>query len=118
MRTGSPNPLRTSAKNANRSRSPLRPKIFSLLVPQPRMTSSRCSFRLFSVLLLAALLAPLSSHAANAPTSNPFLGRWALTIPDGRAGWLEIKQERGWYDGSLLWGSGSVLPVANVVIAD
>lgn len=47
-----------------------------------------------------------------------FLGRWALTIPGGRAGWLEIKQERGWLDGSILWGGGSVLPVSSVVIAD
>ena len=49
---------------------------------------------------------------------NEFAGRWALDLPEGRAGWLEIQPQDGWFDGSLLWGGGSVLPLANVVIAD
>lgn len=45
---------------------------------------------------------------------NPFVGRWALTIPGGRAGWLGITDEGGYFDGSILWGGGSVVPLASV----
>lgn len=66
------------------------------------------------------LAAFLLVSAAFAAKSGPdaFVGRWALTLPNGAAGWLEVKKENGWYDGSVLWGGGSVLPVANIVIAD
>ena len=47
---------------------------------------------------------------------NPFLGRWALTIPDGGAGWLGVAEENGQLKGSLLWGGGSVLPVASTKV--
>ncbi len=57
-------------------------------------------------------------RAAAAAAADPFLGRWALTLQGGGAGWLEVKREAGWYDGSLLWGGGSVLPAASIVIAD
>ncbi len=49
---------------------------------------------------------------------DEFLGRWALTIPGGGAGWLEIKKQSGWYDGSILWGGGSVVPVSSVFFGD
>jgi len=65
---------------------------------------------LFGLLLLGS--------AANALANDAFLGRWALTIPGGGAGWLEIKKENGWYDGSILWGGGSVVPVASVFFND
>ena len=70
--------------------------------------------------LLRILLACVcvGSLCAAAPADNAFLGRWALTLPGGAAGWLEIKQQNGWLDGSILWGGGSVLPVSHVVIAD
>lgn len=42
---------------------------------------------------------------------DPYIGRWALTIPGGSAGWLGVTQEKGYLDASLLWGGGSVLPV-------
>jgi hypothetical protein len=45
---------------------------------------------------------------------GPFLGRWALTIPDGGAGWLNVVQEDGYLDATILWGGGSVVPVASV----
>ncbi len=67
------------------------------------------------LLLSAALTAGLVQAAS---ATNPFLGRWALTLPGDRAGWLEIKAEKDWFDGSVLWGSGSVLPLASVTIAD
>jgi hypothetical protein len=72
---------------------------------------------LFSVRALGLALL-LTSGVSAAAGPDAFLGRWALTLPDGRAGWLEVKKESGWYDGSLLWGGGSVLPVGHVVIAN
>jgi hypothetical protein len=46
-----------------------------------------------------------------AETTNPFIGRWALTIPDGGAGWLGVEQKGGQLKASILWGGGSVVPV-------
>jgi len=66
--------------------------------------------------LLGALGAAALLRAA--PVDENFFGRWALTTPNGHTGWFEIKPERGWFDGSLLWEGGSVLPVASVAIAD
>ena len=47
---------------------------------------------------------------------NPFLGRWALTIPGGGAGWLGIVETNGELKGHLLWGGGSVVPVNSTKI--
>ncbi|MDO8542668.1 MAG: DUF1080 domain-containing protein [Opitutaceae bacterium] len=83
--------------------------------------------RLLPLVLLAGAVtaAPASKKASRSKEAAPiskteeaFLGRWALTIPGGRAGWLEVKQEKGWYDGSILWGGGSVVPLSSVTIAD
>lgn len=84
------------------------------MVPFPMTTSPRIwnLTRGFAVALL------LTGSLWAAAPAEAFLGRWALTIPNGAAGWLEVKKEAGWLDGSILWGGGSVLPVANVVIAD
>lgn len=49
-------------------------------------------------------------------TENPFLGRWALTIPGGGAGWLGVVEEGGQLKGSILWGGGSVVPVASTKV--
>ena len=46
--------------------------------------------------------------------TNLFLGSWGFTLPSGGAGWLNITQEKGYYDGKLLWGWGSVEPVSSV----
>jgi hypothetical protein len=61
----------------------------------------------------ALLLAGGAVFAAD--NSNPFIGRWALTIPGGGAGWLGVTQEKGWYDAGILWGGGSVEPASSVV---
>lgn len=53
-----------------------------------------------------------------ADTKNPFLGHWALTIPGGGAGWLGVTEENGYYDASILWGGGSVVPVESVFFRD
>jgi hypothetical protein len=75
------------------------------------MTPTFLRRHLACVVALFALV-PLSFAAS----AEAFLGRWALTIPGGAAGWLEIREEKGWYDGSILWGGGSVLPVSSVVV--
>ena len=67
--------------------------------------------RPFVVLAAAALFAP-SVLAAD----NPFLGRWALTIPGGGAGWLGIVETNGQLKGSILWGGGSVVPVTTTKV--
>ena len=54
---------------------------------------------------------------AIASAENPFIGRWALTIPGGAAGWLGIEEKDGALTGSILWGGGSVLPVQGVKVA-
>jgi hypothetical protein len=59
---------------------------------------------------LVFLALSISCTALAADTANPFLGRWALTIPGGGAGWLGVTQEDGYLDSSILWGGGSVLP--------
>ena len=65
---------------------------------------------LYGITILVLILGCGSAFAAD----NPFLGNWALTIPGGRAGWLNITQDAGFLDASLLWGGGSVLPVDSV----
>ena len=70
------------------------------------------------VLQLASLAVALGGGRAAAAPNEAFVGRWALTIPSGAAGWLEIKKEKGYYDGAILWGGGSVVPVSSVVISD
>jgi len=70
------------------------------------------------VLQLTALVVALGPGPLAAAPNEAFLGRWALTLPNGAAGWLEVKKEKGYYDGSILWGGGSVVPVSSVVITE
>jgi len=51
-----------------------------------------------------------------AETANPYIGRWALTIPGGGAGWLGVEQVNGQLKASILWGGGSVVPVDEVYV--
>jgi hypothetical protein len=48
-----------------------------------------------------------------ATPENPCLGRWALTIPQGRAGWLSVTEENGHLSAYILWGGGSVIRMAS-----
>jgi hypothetical protein len=66
------------------------------------------SFRCTSV-FLALCFTCVTVCAAE--TTNPFIGRWALTIPGGGAGWLGVEQMDGELKASILWGGGSVVPV-------
>src|SRR5437899_1597438 len=47
---------------------------------------------------------------------NPFLGRWALTIPGGGAGWLGVMEDGAQLKASILWGGGSVVPVTSTKV--
>jgi len=68
-----------------------------------------------SFMLIAAFAGVTALTASDA---EPFLGRWALTIPGGGAGWLSVTKETGYYDASILWGGGSVVPVSSVFFAE
>jgi hypothetical protein len=65
-----------------------------------------------SVFVVYALIAASAILAAE--SGIPFLGNWALTIPGSGAGWLGVTKEKGYYDASILWGGGSVVPVSSV----
>ncbi|MEI7523028.1 MAG: DUF1080 domain-containing protein [Mariniphaga sp.] len=47
-----------------------------------------------------------------------FLGQWTIDINGGSVGWLEVRQEKDYLDADLLWGGGSVVPVASVYMTD
>ena len=69
--------------------------------------------RIGRALALASTCTVLFSALA---ADSPFIGRWALTIPGGGAGWLEVTKQNGYYDASILWGGGSVVPVSSVFV--
>lgn len=46
-----------------------------------------------------------------AQSVEPYIGRWALTIPGGGAGWLGVTEKSGQPVAQILWGGGSVVPV-------
>lgn len=66
----------------------------------------------FTLIVGTAALLTSSLVAAD----NPFLGRWALTIPGGGAGWLGVAETDGQLKSSILWGGGSVVPVASTKV--
>ena len=71
--------------------------------------------RTYCVSILLALCISTASVLAG-QAGNPFLGRWALTLPGGGAGWLGVEQKDSYLDASILWGGGSVVPVASVMM--
>ena len=90
-----------------------------LLAPNPDWFHKEGMINITKILsrpwtVLTATLLASTAWLSAADNSNPYLGRWALTIPGGGAGWLEITQQKGFYDGSILWGGGSVVPVSAV----
>jgi len=71
-------------------------------------------FAFFASGLLSAIMFTSTAieTAAAQCCANPYVGRWALTIPGGGAGWLGVEQQAcGALKGSILWGGGSVVPV-------
>src|ERR1044072_9111757 len=89
---------------------------FSLLLRSARRINASMHIcplaRRFAFTVSAVALLTISLVAAE----NPFLGRWALTIPGGGAGWLGIAETNGELKGSILWGGGSVLPVTSTKV--
>lgn len=45
-----------------------------------------------------------------------FVGEWALVLPGGAAGCLEVMKKGDAHEGRVLWGGGSVLPLASVTV--
>jgi hypothetical protein len=72
---------------------------------------------MFCVCMLA-LAALMVCGAGFAVQDSPYAGRWALTIPGGRAGWLGVDQDGEAVKASVLWGGGSVVPAKSAVIDD
>lgn len=66
-----------------------------------------------SGLLFLAACAPQPAAEPVADSVDPFIGRWALFVPNG-ASWIEVKQTDGVLGADMLWYGGSVVPVANV----
>jgi hypothetical protein len=64
--------------------------------------------------LIAAVVTSLTVSMFAA--ENPFIGRWALTIPGGGAGWLGVEETNGALKGFILWGGGSVVPVTSTKV--
>jgi Domain of Unknown Function (DUF1080) len=73
-------------------------------------------FRLKSLSVSFIGAVAISSLAFGA--DNPFLGSWELTLPNGEAGWLGVQDAGGRLEASLLWGGGSVLPLASAKVED
>lgn len=71
------------------------------------MLSSIRSLSLAAVFTLGSVL-----NAAD----NPFIGRWALRIPGGGAGWLGVEEKDGALSSSILWGGGSVVPTSSTKV--
>ena len=70
---------------------------------------------------LFGLFIILAGHTqALAQSADAFLGIWALDLDyeNSNAGWMEITQEDGYLDASVLWRSGSVYPVEFVFTSE
>ncbi|MBE2282071.1 MAG: DUF1080 domain-containing protein [Prosthecobacter sp.] len=63
-----------------------------------------------------SIAAVLSLGAVLNAADSPFIGRWALTIPGGRAGWLGVEEKDGNLSSSVLWGGGSVVPTTSTKV--
>jgi hypothetical protein len=73
------------------------------------MNSRNFTRSFVSILIVSATLSVVAAE-------NPFIGQWELTIPGGAAGWLGVEEGHGKLEASLLWGSGSVLPLASAKV--
>ena len=69
-----------------------------------------------SILLVVLFLSVLSINAQN--VKRNFYGMWTIEIDGGSVGWLGVNDSKGFLDAELLWGGGSVEPVASVYFVD
>ena len=72
--------------------------------------------RLSSLRLGHAFVALAISSATLTAAENPFIGRFALNLPGGGAGWLGVEEKGGQLSSSVLWGGGSVVPTAGTKV--
>jgi hypothetical protein len=72
---------------------------------------------LFSVTLSCKQKKPEAAPVPKTDISE-FQGQWTIDIQGGGVGWLEVRQEKDYLDGDLLWGGGSVLPVSSVFLSE
>jgi hypothetical protein len=75
------------------------------------LMSKRIVWKSLSCVMAWMLLLSASPVKADGPD---FIGNWALTLPNGGAGWLGVVEKDGKLSASILWGGGSVLPVDDV----
>jgi hypothetical protein len=73
---------------------------------------------LWTLLFLSVFSGLTIQLSAQEESAAPFLGRWALTLDydNKNAGWLEVRQEKGYLDADLLWRWGSVTPIDHTII--
>jgi len=83
---------------------------FCHAINNPTLFHMPPSIRSLSVLTVLSL--SISLNAAD----NPFIGRWALTIPGGGAGWLGVEGKDNTLRSSVLWGGGSVVPTTSTKV--
>ncbi|MBN2632758.1 MAG: DUF1080 domain-containing protein [Bacteroidales bacterium] len=74
--------------------------------------------------MVALMLSPgiisLPSMSETYPQADnvaAFLGQWTIDISGGSVGWIEVRQDKNYLNGDILWGGGSVLPVSNIFVA-
>ena len=83
------------------------------------MKHSSFTFVVRGLATVGLLCGAVSLFAADAccEAAKPYVGRWALTLPGGGAGWLGVEpQAGGALKGSILWGGGSVMPAAETKV--
>lgn len=68
------------------------------------------------IMLCAIVMLTLAAASLPVYGKNPYIGYWALTLPNGGPGWLGITQEKGDLDVAILWGGGSVKPVSSAKV--
>ena len=75
---------------------------------------------LFFALLLGMFVIHAYHVSGQESSVDQFLGIWALDLDyeSSNAGWMEIRQEKGYLDASVLWRGGSVYPVEFVFTAE
>ena len=66
----------------------------------------------------ALMLGGIAHAAPCCVACNPYLGRWALTLPGNGPGWLGVEKKGDQLKSSILWYGGSVVPTAETKFAD
>ncbi|MBN2271263.1 MAG: DUF1080 domain-containing protein [Sedimentisphaerales bacterium] len=68
------------------------------------------------IILCAVVVLTSAVPGLHAYSEDPYIGHWALTLPNGGPGWLGVTQEKGGLEASILWGGGSVKPVNSIKV--